>query len=241
MTDPAQQLVRPNSVPSDSDIVAAARRRARVRRVLRRLAVTALVLSSVAWIGTLFWESDVSLEPLAEAVAGGGADDQLDSLLSGESTATADATRPSDVLPQALDGWMVQGVQAVPGGGGSVFEGHFTPQDEERSLVTPLVVYAQVMVGSPEQGESVISRAVAERYDTGVSRRQVNGELVISGYAPDGGSHFIGWTAEEKSFLVVASFKYRIPADGRGPLLRESADAIATAIMDHRPAAGGPQ
>lgn len=232
------ESLTPTETQYAREVVDAARRRSRIRRITRRGAASLLLFATLVWIGTLAWESR-SGESLSALVASIGANRNAsdDSVFDIDDDKTIKKAPPSTYLPASVDGWTVQGIQVVPGSNGGLIEGSYYPQDDERNLVTPLIVYAQAAaVGGQEAG--FVDRALKTRYTAGREDHRLGGVMVSTGSSPDRWSYYIGWTKGGKAYGVDATFRYRLPA-GHQDRLRGAAEEIAKAIMKHKPGQGG--
>lgn len=167
------------------------------------------------------------------------ADASGDILLEVESASKPRKAATSDLLPKSLDGWIVQGIQPVPGSDGDIIEGNYSPRDEKRSLVMPLVVYVQVTGASASPTQSAGERQLLNRYTHSHKEYTIEGLTVRSGRTPDGGSYFVTWVRAGAEYGVDATFRYRIPKSGGRPVVKSAADEIARAVILHKPGQGG--
>ncbi len=225
-----EPLLEPSATPEGFDL-SAARRGNRLRRALRLAAGTLLALALLFWAASLAWEIRSESESASPAVHEGAEEPDSDDLLAQDAESGVPPVSPSDYLPVVVKGWTVNGVQAAPGSDSGVVEGHYVPRDEERSLVTPLVVYAQVDVSNG--GADHIGRALGTRYTESIERFTLDGYQVSAGASPDGWSYFIGWTSGDKVYGVDATFRFRVPATGGRSVLRSAAEEMARAVMKH--------
>jgi hypothetical protein len=203
-------------------------------------AVSKLVLVSLCalWLVTFAAEVMASKDWRSSTSQSPGGTQSSDELLQLPDLSAESSGAALTVLPSTVPGWIVQGIQPVPGSNGGVVEGNYTPQDEERSLAMPLVVYVQV-IGASGAGVSGADELLARRYTEDQREYEIEGVAVRAGRSADGGSYFITWGKDGSVFGVDATFRYRIPASGGAPVIKKSAEEIAAAVINHRPGQGG--
>lgn len=200
-----------------------------------------LVVAILVWTATLAYEVRLDAAAVAAkntvAAPEPGSDDIL---LLADQDEPAEPSANTTLLPASVDGWLVQGVQGIPGADAGGVEAHLvpSPQDEQRSLAMPLSVYVRVD-SLNHKGPDHVERQLADRYTQDRGHRDIGGQSVSVGRTPDRGSYYVAWVRDDTVYEVDATFRYRIPASGGDSVIEGAALEIAAAVIAHRPGQGG--
>lgn len=220
------------SRPSNSDI-------RRGSLLFLRIGMALFTLSVLVWGGTLAYEVSGLSEGKKVSLGGGllnfgGAPSSADDLLLRKDTPDAEvSSKLKSGLPRAMDGWVVQGPQPVPGTDGSVVECIFNPRSDERSLVAPQVVYVQLRKSKSDQGGGdELTRARADRYPEGVGRIVFEGQEFEVGYSADSRSYFMGFADGDIAYAIDASFTDFVPGEDPIGKLKGAAQEIAKEVLN---------
>lgn len=215
--------------------------RSQDRRFGRRGLLALAVIVSVVWLATLYLESGMQASALWSSATRGGTSES-DRLLFGDPDDTV-ASEPLDesvYLPYEVKGWRMAGPQPVPGAESVAVECWLNPQDDERNLVTPLVIYVQAHrypgVADAELG------LLMKRYSEGAGDTNIAGVQAKTGRTGDFGSVVIAWTEPDVLYYVDATFTHYVPEHSVAEeILKAAAEEVASAVALYRAAQGGAQ
>lgn len=209
------------------------------RNYLRLIAVACVMGAFGLWLTTLVLESDVTITGVRDSLAGDDMSASDDLLNFDKPIVVSEPMDATPYLPGELKGWRLDGPQPVPSEQDKAVEAYYNPETDERNLVTPLVVYAQV-----RKVDGAVEARVADwlsRYPNMQATIDIGGVPASIGTSEDGRSMTIVWSEPGILLYVDASFTHFLPPNDSAVILREAVEEVSSAVVAHRRAKGALQ
>lgn len=135
----------------------------------------------------------------------------------------------STALPKRISGYNTIAYHKVPGFEKTDFEAIYQPASESIADQSPLTVYARISYHKSSKKAIDELRKTSKSYPLQNKAIRFGAINAQSGYKSEMDGYFVGWTSEEFSIIVDASFSVKTPAGGNA-LLAEHARSVSGAV-----------